>query len=282
MRTPVLDFDNLPWPRGALKHAVFDIDGTLTDEHSITSDVTIAALRALDDAGVPIALATGRLLNGGANLVRRAGIHAWVIAAGGGVVWNGKDIVSAHYLDVEEVEQVTAMAHGNGLVPFYFDEERIYADRAALDAMGMLEINENASEGQPVLDLDQFTPAHATKVSLAAATPDHMDDVIGAFTKRFPTTTRSHANFLDIVAPGVTKWEGIERALAVRGLRAEDGLGVGDSENDVAWLSRIGYPVAAALASPEALETCRWRLPKVDDAVARLLQAEVARRAKDD
>lgn len=279
MRTPVLDLANLPWSPTAIKHAIFDIDGTLTDEHSVTSEATIAALRALDDAGVPITLATGRLLNGGANLVRRAGIYAWVIAAGGGVVWNGKDIVAAHYMDTDLVDQITDFAHDHDLVPFYFDESEMYTDRAAMAATGMLQVNENASEGKPILDLEQFDPARTTKISFAAANAEEIDAVLEPIRARFPGAVRSHANFLDIPATGTTKWEGIERALGVRGLRAEDALGVGDSENDVAWLGHVGYPVAAPISDPAVLETCKWRLPQVDDAVAKLIRAELARKA---
>ncbi|AJC70535.1 HAD-IIB family hydrolase [Trueperella pyogenes] len=275
--TTLIDFARLPWPQGTIKHAVFDIDGTLTDAHSLTSEATIDALRRLDAAGVPITLATGRLLHGGANLVRRAGIHAWVIAAGGGVVWNGKDIVAAHYMDADYVEAITALAIRLRLVPFYFDEEEVYTDRAAMDETGMLRINENAGEGKPMLDLAHFNIARATKVSLAAATGEEIDAVLDQVVAAFPETVRSHANFLDISAPGVTKWEGIERALAVRGLRPEDGLGVGDSDNDVAWLTRIGLPVAAPIASPAVLATCRFALPQVNDAVAQLIDAELAR-----
>ncbi|QOQ38596.1 HAD hydrolase family protein [Trueperella pecoris] len=277
MTIPLIDFAQLPWPRGLIKHAVFDIDGTLTDEHSVTSDVTIDALRRLDAAGLPITLATGRLLHGGANLVRRAGIHAWVIAAGGGVIWNGKDIVAARYMEPGQVEAISEFAERFGLVPFYFDEEEVYTDRVAMADTGMLRINENAGEGRPMLDLGGFDVSHATKVSLAAATGEEIDAVIDEVMAAFPETVRSHANFLDISAPGVTKWEGIERALAVRGLRAEDGLGVGDSDNDVAWLKRVGMPVAAPVASPAVRDTCRFALPQVNDAVARLIDAELAR-----
>lgn len=272
-----IDFTHLPWPHGSIKHAIFDIDGTLTDKNSKTSEHTIDALRRLDAAGIPITLATGRLLNGGAHLVRRAGIHAWVIAAGGGVVWNGKDIVAAHYMERSMVDAITRMAKRLRLVPFYFDEEDSYVDRAAMEATGMLTLNETASEGRAMLDESLLDPDHTTKVSLAAATGEEIDAVMDEIVAELPQTVRSHANFLDISAPGVTKWEGIERALAVRGLRAEQALGVGDSDNDIAWLKNIGFPVAAPMASPGVRNTCRWVLPQVDDAVAGLIAAELAR-----
>lgn len=279
---PEIDFHNLPWPAGTITHAIFDIDGTLTDESSIVTDATIDALRHLDAAGVPITLATGRILNGGANLVKRAGIHAWVIAAGGGVVWNGKDIVSTHYMPTEQVEAVSALAERTGLVPFYFDELDFYADREALAATGTLEVNENASEGRGMRSLEGLDRNKLTKISLAASDPAQVDQLLPEILDQFPDTVQSHSNFVDIPVTGVTKWEGIEKSLVARGLTADTGLGVGDSDNDIAWLREIGYPIAAPLASAGVLGVCKWQLPNVEDSVARLIEAKISRDHDDD
>ena len=279
---PEIDFHNLPWPAGTITHAIFDIDGTLTDESSIVTDATIDALRHLDAAGVPITLATGRILNGGANLVKRAGIHAWVIAAGGGVVWNGNDIVSTHYMPTEQVEAVSALAERTGLVPFYFDELDFYADREALAATGTLEVNENASEGRGMRSLEGLDRNKLTKISLAASDPAQVDQLLPEILDQFPDTVQSHSNFVDIPVTGVTKWEGIEKSLVARGLTADTGLGVGDSDNDIAWLREIGYPIAAPLASAGVLGVCKWQLPNVEDSVARLIEAKISRDHDDD
>lgn len=274
---PKIDFSNLPWSAGTITHAIFDIDGTLTDETSIVSTNTIEALRHLDAAGVPIILATGRILNGGANLVKKAGIHAWVIAAGGGVVWNGKHIVSTHYMPLEQVEAVGELAERTQLVPFYFDEQDMFADREALAATGTLKVNENANEGRPVRPLGDLDTSKITKISLAADRPDRVAELMPDISAQFPDTVQSHANFIDIPVAGVTKWEGIDKALKARGLQANRAMGVGDSDNDIAWLSQIGYPIAAPLASPGVLEVCRWQLPDVKDSVAQLIEAKLAR-----
>ena len=279
---PEIDFHNLPWPAGTITHAIFDIDGTLTDESSIVTDATIDALRHLDAAGVPITLATGRILNGGANLVKRAGIHAWVIAAGGGVVWNGNDIVSTHYMPTEQVEAVSALAERTGLVPFYFDELDFYADREALAATGTLEVNENASEGRGMRSLEGLDRNKLTKISLAASDPAQVDQLLPEILDQFPDTVQSHSNFVDIPVTGVTKWEGIEKSLVARGLTADTGLGVGDSDNDIAWLKEIGYPIAAPIASAGVLGVCTWQLPNVENSVARLIEAKISRDHDDD
>ncbi|NLW13831.1 MAG: HAD family phosphatase [Trueperella sp.] len=279
---PEIDFHNLPWPAGTITHAIFDIDGTLTDESSIVTDATIDALRHLDAAGVPITLATGRILNGGANLVKRAGIHAWVIAAGGGVVWNGNDIVSTHYMPTEQVEAVSALAERTGLVPFYFDELDFYADREALAATGTLEVNENASEGRGMRSLEGLDRNKLTKISLAASDPAQVDQLLPEILDQFPDTVQSHSNFVDIPVTGVTKWEGIEKSLVARGLTADTGLGVGDSDNDIAWLKEIGYPIAAPIASAGVLGVCTWQLPNIENSVARLIEAKISRDHDDD
>lgn len=274
--TPTLDFVALPPEFASITHAVFDIDGTLTDANSVTSDETVAALRRFDDAGIPVTLATGRVLNGGANLARRAGIHAWVIAAGGGVVWDGENIVDAHYMPRAEVEALTKFGQEWKLMPFYFGDLQVFAYGDLLDDDGV-RILKTASEGQAFTDVAEMDWDKITKVSYAGPA-ERVESAMVELVKEFPQAVRAHDMFIDVPLQGITKWQGIATALQHRGLASNTALGVGDSENDISWLTQIGVPVAAPLATSDVLEVCHYRLPEVTDSVAALIDAILATR----
>ncbi|MFP7707157.1 HAD-IIB family hydrolase [Trueperella sp. LYQ141] len=270
MNAQELDLENLPWSIADISSAVFDIDGTLSREDSSTSEETIAALRALSDAGIPITLATGRVLHGAANLLHRAEITGWVVSAGGTVVWDGHDVVVEHRMSVDEITRLTTLCDETGFVPFYFGPEKIYTDRDALERHGVLEVTENSSEGLSVTPLSELNTADITKASLAG-TCEQIDRYFSAVHAEFPQAVRAHDFFIDIMPADITKWDGIQYALAARNLDPERTLGVGDSDNDIAWLTQIGHPIGAPGASAGVREIAHWVLPPMTDSVAALI-----------
>lgn len=273
----LLDLDNLPWPSDQPKHFVFDVDGTLTDHHSVTHPPTLDALRAAHDAGYEITVATGRLLHAGARILERAGIDGWVIANCGSVVWDGEKVVSEHPLPVETVKRFIELGRELGMTPAVYFTDDIYMD--PLDEISLPEATLNANEGRPIhiADLDTVDHTHVTKVQYGADIPvieKHMPRIL----EEFPEVVRGHPYFLELTPAGITKWEGIETALTRRGLSAADGLGVGDSGNDTPWLPKMGISVAAPDSPADVIEAVDVVLPDVEYPVAELINAILRRK----
>lgn len=275
-RTPVLDLDNLPWADDQPKHFVFDVDGTLTDDHSVTHPPTLDALRAAHDAGYAITVATGRLLHAGARILERAGIDGWVIANCGSVVWDGENVVEEHPLPTSTVERFIELGRELGMTPAVYYVDDIYMD--PLTEIDLPEATLNANEGRPIhiADLDSVDHTHVTKVQYGADIPlieKHLPRIL----EEFPEVVRGHPYFLELTPAGITKWEGIETALSRRGLAAEDGLGAGDSGNDASWLPKMGISVAVPPSPPEIMEIVDAVLPSVDYPVADLINSILRR-----
>lgn len=268
---PVLDFAHLPWPVEIPTHMVFDVDGTLTDHHSVTSEDTIAALRRLHDAGIPITLATGRILPAGQAILDRAGVPGWVVGGAGGTVSNGHELVSVHTLPPELIERALGRGRKLGLSCYFYLAEDIVIDEEAPHSPELLL---NANEGRPIhrADLDTLDWSEVTKVTFSSDAHT-IDRVLPGLAEEFDGLVRGHPLFLDLPLPGITKWEGITEALAAQGLDASTGIGIGDSGNDVPWLPHIGYPIAAPDSPPEVLAVVDYRLPDVENPVAKLIEA---------
>lgn len=280
--TPVLDLDNLPWPADQPKHFVFDVDGTLTDEHSITHQPTVDALQAAHAAGYPITVATGRLLQAGVRLLERAGIEGWVIANCGSIVWDGQSIVHEYPMPTEQLERFIELGRSIGVVPAVYFLDDIVMDMGDFDIdagdMNLLNVALNANEGRPIrqLDLETADLRHATKVQFGGDSrilDQHQERIL----EEFPEAVRGHAFALELTPDGITKWTGIEATLKDRGLTAEGALGVGDSGNDVPWLPEVGISVAAPHSTPDVIDVCDVVLPNIDFPVAQLINAIVRR-----
>jgi phosphoglycolate phosphatase (TIGR01487 family) len=77
-----------------------------------------------------------------------------------------------------------------------------------------------------------------------------------------------------VLPNGVSKATGLETALATLGVRAEETVGVGDAENDLAMLKMCGLGVAVANALPPVKAAADWvtAAPR-GDGVAEALEA---------
>ena len=66
----------------------FDIDGTLTDENKRLDMHAVEALRRLEDAGIPVILATGNVRAITYGLWRFIGLSGPMCCENGGVLWH--------------------------------------------------------------------------------------------------------------------------------------------------------------------------------------------------
>ena len=67
---------------------VIDIDGTITDGKKHLSTEAVLAIRKLEDAGVPVVLATGNVRPVTYGLWRFLGLSAPMCCENGGVIWH--------------------------------------------------------------------------------------------------------------------------------------------------------------------------------------------------
>ncbi|WP_054952593.1 HAD-IIB family hydrolase [Flaviflexus massiliensis] len=280
--TPVLNLNELPWPADQPEHFIFDVDGTLTDEHSVTHQPTIDALKAVHNAGYPITLATGRVLHAGISLLDRAGIDGWVIANCGSVVWDGTEVVHEYPMPTDQLKAFIELGRSIGVVPAVYFTDSIVMDAADFNIdngqHNLLKVATNANEGQPIEQADLFSIdlSHATKVQFGgdATILDKFQDRV---LTQFPEAVRGHPYALEITPDGIDKWTGISAALQDRGLSAEGALGVGDSGNDVPWLPKVGISIAAPQSTPDVIAVSDFVLPDIDFPVAELMQSIVRR-----
>lgn len=78
-------------------------------------------------------------------------------------------------------------------------------------------------------------------------------------------SVRSGDNFLDIVATGASKGEGLKRLAALLGIKSDDIYAVGDNMNDIDMLQYAGHSYAVGNAEDAAKAAARHAAPSCDD-----------------
>jgi len=279
-----------------------DVDGTLLPTNSQTiSDRNAKALRAAQEAGITVAIATGRRPAYTVPLLEGLGLRADtpLIASNGAVLSTlGGGVIDRCHMESRVARGLCGVLRRFGTVVFTFDRpgrgELVLED---LDhAHGRIamwvETNRNAIEVVKPLELalvdgddpiqgmaagSIFEMKEAEKALKASEWAAECEAVRTEYPAR-------DISILDLLPPGVSKGWALERLAALLGVDRNETMAIGDNWNDADMLDWAGQGVVMANAAQElrALAKTRgWKqAPSNDeDGVAVVLERVIAKMA---
>ncbi len=239
-----------------IKLFVSDIDWTLFDPISGKIPmINVQALIELQKSGVTLALASGRLLRATLEIARMLHMDeygGYIISSNGASVINVTTQISsvdrkltvndlrALYNDAKRLHLHFSVDQGVNVIANGFDEALRY-DR---DVVGL-------TFQHPADDLSSYilTPSHKCAVTKNS---DESDDLMAEMIELWQdrvSIVRSHENFLDIMAQGVSKSTGIQSLFEGLNLDFSEVAAIGDAENDRWMLMHAGLSACVANGS---------------------------------
>ena len=281
-----------------------DMDGTLLPTFSQSiSPRNAKALRDAQQAGITVAIATGRRTAYTAPLLAGLGLRADMplITSNGAVTRTlGGDPIDRSHLEARVARGLCSLLRPFGTVVFTFDHigrgelvledfdqahERINlwveANRNAIEVIKPLENalpdGNDPIQGMVTGSLDKMRQAEkALKASEMSAFCD-------AVRTEYPARDLS---ILDLLPPGVSKGWALERLAARLGVDRKETMAIGDNWNDVDMLEWAGQAVMMANAAQDLrtlAKTRGWKQtpPNDEDGVAVTLEMAVARHTSD-
>jgi Cof subfamily protein (haloacid dehalogenase superfamily) len=279
-----------------------DVDGTLLPTNSqIISERNTRALRAAQEAGITVVIATGRRPAYTVPLLTGLGLRADtpLIASNGAVLSTlGGGVIDRCHMPARVARGLCGVLRPFGSVVFTFDRpgrgELVLEDlEAAHGRIAMwVETNRNAIEVVKPLELalvDGDDPVQG----MAAGTIGEMREAEKALKAsewsaecesvrtEYPARDIS---ILDLLPPGVSKGWALERLAARLGVDRKETMAIGDNWNDLGMLEWAGQGIVMANATEELrtlAKTRGWKLaPSNDeDGVAIVLEAALAKLA---
>ena len=285
----------------SIKLIAIDIDGTLMPSagHRISSR-NCAALRAAEAAGIEIVIATGRRHAYAMPLIAQVGLgEDSVMISSNGAVVRGFDgeLLDRRFLPVETARLLCAALRSYGTMVFTFDREGtgalvieslqqlharierwVEANRPYL--LEVQPIERAFDEGEePIQGMICGTVAEM----IAAEKQLLLSDVAGQIALHRTEYPARNLSILDLLPPGCSKGAALDSLAAIRGLKRDQIVAIGDNLNDLDMLEYAGRAVVMGNASEEMLALARgrgWELTASndDDGVA-LAVEEVLRQA---
>ena len=258
-----------------------DLDGTLLRSDGTVSRRTCEAMAAAEDAGIVVAMVTGRPPRWMGPVARATGHTGVAICANGALLYDlhTETVVGSTLLTAADalatVVALRAAVPGLSFAAEFapgFGHEAAY--RHGWD-LGEVEVRVGSAEeilDQPVVKLLARHPSMDRDALLAVAT-----ELVGVdVTVTSSSTTEA---LLEISAAGVTKATALAGLAGRAGVPAEQVVAFGDMPNDLPMLAWAGRAVAVANAHAEVLALADEVTASNDeDGVAQVLERLVAAR----
>jgi Cof subfamily protein (haloacid dehalogenase superfamily) len=279
-----------------------DMDGTLLPTFSQTiSRRNARALKAAQEAGITVAIATGRRTAYTTPLLDGLGLRADMplITSNGAVTRTlGGDALDRSHLVAPVARGLCRLLRSFGTLVFTFDRpgrgELVLEDLDGAQGRIALwvEANRNAIEVIKPLERaleDGNDPIQgmvtggleAMRRAEQALKVGEWSGVCEAVRTEYPARDLS---ILDLLPPGVSKGWALERLAARLGIDRKETMAIGDNWNDVHMLEWAGQSVMMGNAAQELRTMAKMRgwkqaPPNDEDGVAVTLETAIARRA---
>lgn len=241
-----------------------DVDGTLVDERmTIPERVRMTVLRVQQE-GVTVTLATGRMMESTAPFARELGIQAPLICYQGGLVQalDADEPLHRATMDRQLVRDALQWSGEQGWhAALYADHTIFLAERRRPESFYRDLLGPNL---RWVDDLVAVLEGHDPAKFLFIAERSEADAIEAALRARFGgrmEIVRSHEWFVEGNPLGVSKGDALRRLADHLGVDRARVMAIGDQGNDVSMLVWAGVGVAMGSGSSEAKDAADWIAP---------------------
>ena len=242
-----------------------DVDGTLIGHSQVLEATTAPAIRAVQDLGHLVYLATGRALQNVPEAVLQIGFDG-AITNGGGSVISGDQLLFERTLSQEESTRLFDHFHKENIGHLVQTTGTSYVSPDFIQSVKELE-DHLASTGAkeqdmavlrwvrsfpPISDIDDTTMMKAVFNSLDPDVVEKTRDALGDIFHVVDGSIQTSVGTTGELGPlGITKGSAIHQVLDHLGIDPGMSIGIGDSFNDVEMFDEVGVSVAMGNAEPE-------------------------------
>src|ERR1700733_6606482 len=231
-----------------------DVDGTLVTQDKVLTDQTVAVAQQLREAGIKLAITSGRPPRGMSMLIAPLRLEGAIAGFNGGVfVHPDLSVIESHILDCAAAKETLQLILDQGLDAWVYTETEwlIRDSKAPHVAREAWTVKFDAKV------VPDFTDAHLKDAVKIVGVSDDLDRVAAceklAQQKlgQRASAARSQPYYLDVTNPQANKGEVVLMLAKLQGIAPEQIATIGDMPNDVLMFTKSGFSIAMGNASPE-------------------------------
>jgi hypothetical protein len=254
--------------------AAIDIDGTLLGPDSQLSGANIDAVAKLQALGIRVILASGRRHENMLRFHHLLRLEGPVVSCQGALVKIAEtgEILHRHCIPADLAALVVRDGEAAGMTLIYYRADGIFiSEKNSLTDL----YHSRGGDELTVADLpEKFvgdSPLKIIWMNFAARIAERFPDIEKRYRDRLDTLV-TYPEYLEFIAPGVSKAVGIEAVAKYYGIDRGEVLAFGDGNNDVPMLQWAGMGVAMSESTPAA-KAAAARIAPPGDAATSLARA---------
>ena len=245
----------------AIKMIVSDLDGTMLNSSYRIPPENVAAVREAMARGIIVTLATGRMYRSAKAYADELGLTAPIITYNGAVVKKASgELISGDFIPPQTVKAVLEYCLAAGCyVQLYCDGEYYYAERTetARQYERACGVDGHAVGQDGLIERLQ----HVEKLLLVGRDPLSADKMALDLNIKFGgqiAAMKSTAVYIEVIRPSVSKAGAMLRLAKSYGIKAEEIMALGDSDNDLSMMMAAGCPVAMGNATENVRQAAKY------------------------
>ncbi|MGH7056833.1 MAG: Cof-type HAD-IIB family hydrolase [Acetobacteraceae bacterium] len=231
-----------------------DVDGTLVTKDKVLTDAAKAAVKELHDAGIGLAITSGRPPRGMRMLIEPLALESPIAGFNGGVfVHPDLTVIESHKLDPAAAKETVKLLLDQGLDAWlYTEKEWLIRDRDAphvareawtvkFDARVVEKFNdEELGDAVKIVGVSD-------DLDLVAACEKKAQEKLG----NRASAARSQPYYLDVTHPNANKGTVVATLARLMKVEPREIATMGDMPNDVLMFKKSGFSIAMDNASDE-------------------------------
>ena len=268
-----------------IKLIASDMDDTLLNSEVKISERNAKAIKSALAAGKIFLIATGRMYVSARPYAENLGLDVPLVTYNGALVKGSTsgEVFYEHKMKLATANEVLAYCQEKGYyVQLYVGDSILIKEENAFSRMY------TKISGIPTTAIGEalfHTDEEPYKI-LVMTGADEFNDVWQQFAAKFKgklDVTSSKDNFLELMEPGVNKWEAVKSVAASYGVKPEEIMCIGDSNNDISMIANAGIGVAVANAKDSVKEHAKIvTASNNDDGVALVIESILTQQAQEE
>jgi Cof subfamily protein (haloacid dehalogenase superfamily) len=255
--------------KSAAKISLFiaDVDGALVTEDKVLTPRAVAAVRAMDAAGIAFAVTSGRPPRGMTMLIEPLALRKPIAGFNGGLfVRPDMTIIDEHVLPADVAKRGLKLILDHGMDVWVYSGQDWYVR----DPEAPHVAREQWTVRFPPTVVDDFTGPLARAVKIVGISDDH--DLVARCEKdaqealgEHASAVRSQPYYLDITHPDANKGTVVTTLSRLLSVPPAEIATIGDMPNDVLMFRKSGVSIAMGNASPEVQKQARFVTASYND-----------------
>lgn len=238
-----------------------DIDDTLMTDEGIIPKEIFRVLDALFAQGIRFVVASGRQINNLCALFEPCAEDLYYIAQNGAIIAHGRQILFEKRMKQKTVNKCISFARQNGIYTMLYSNDMVLVETNDAEFLSFLKRHQVEYKVCPNLDVYADKAYKLSYFKMEGG----MAELREAFSIDGVNAFLVNNRMIDITDKDTDKGKAVRRLKELLGVRKNEILAFGDSENDLALFAEAGKSFAVANAPKEVQEKASCVIPSNND-----------------